>query len=78
MSGPDGAVLPMFTVYAGPADYPGVPFVIREWFTSGAGSVPGRAWGARTLDAARALVPEGFYRLPRADTDHPTVVETWI
>lgn len=72
----DMTILRQFTIYDHPLDYP-TGFVVREWLISAAGLTSGRAWRAPTLDAARALIPDELFCLPRDVTDDPVIVETW-
>lgn len=72
--------LTVWTIYAAPADYPSVPFVVRGWRTSVRGDVvdTGMIGFADTLDQARAYLPEGLYCVGRSDDDEPQIVESWL
>jgi hypothetical protein len=68
-----------FAIYNNPRDYPG-QFVVRRWFI-GRGELlrelaPYAVTG--TLEAARAAVPPGMYRLDRDASDDAVIVEVWI
>lgn len=74
-------VLSVWTIYDHPSDVPEpFGFAVREFLvkTSGRAEADSRVQFAMTLDEARALIPAGLYRLPRADGDDPVIVETWI
>lgn len=73
----DGTVLKMWTIYAHPADYP-EGYVARQWIIGPGNEYPGPARYRPDLEAARAALPEGLYRLDRDPGDDPTVVESWI
>lgn len=76
----DANVLDLWTIYRAPADFPGVPFIVRRWTVlQGGGLDPAIvAMPAQSLLAARALIPEGLHRLERSPTEDPVVVETWL
>ena len=66
--------LEMFVVYDHPRDYPG-HFVVRRWI----GGKPTQDFAiADSLEAARAWVPEGMYRLPHQPGKDDVITETWI
>jgi hypothetical protein len=70
----------MWTIYDHPRDYP-AGFVVREWFILRGQTQPVPAAsgiGVDTLEEARACVPRGLMRLPRAPHDDPAVAETWV
>ena len=69
--------LPMWVVYDHPADYPDC-FVARLWVSLHEPEATRHAITAPTLDALRALLPEGLTRLGRAFGDDPVIVETWL
>lgn len=70
--------LPLFTIYAHPLDYE-IGYVVREW-TVGAGgtTLAGGSHRAPSLQAARAVVPPGLFRIARDTEDDPCIVETWV
>lgn len=68
--------LPIFTVYRPTtADYPG-RWVVR--FEAVPGGKSNTVFLANSLEAARAVIPAGQHRMPRADTDDPVIEEVWI
>jgi hypothetical protein len=68
----------MWTVYEKPRDYPN-DFVARAFAIRRGGMVPlERIIVAPTLNALRARMPFGLYRLPREPADDPIIVETWL
>lgn len=71
--------LAVLVIYHNPTDYPG-RYVVRRQVATAIGIVAdGDPLGVvDTLDAARALVPEGMYRLDRHPTDEPQIVESWM
>jgi hypothetical protein len=78
-----GELLAYFVIYRHPADYP-EGYVVRRWTLEkrpprlDPEEVPGQAWPVATLEAARALVPEGLARFTRAPNDDPAILETWL
>lgn len=70
--------LRQYTIYDHPLDCP-ESWVVREWQIKrgSAEPVPGPAWTAPTLQAARGLIPTGLFCLPREADDDPVIVETW-
>jgi hypothetical protein len=70
----------MWTIYAHPADFPDVEFVVRGWIVGPHGTLTdsGALGFAHTLDEARNIVPAGLVRMERSPDDDPVVVETWI
>jgi hypothetical protein len=71
-----GALI-LWTIYERPRDFP-EGYVLRSWRTTGEWQVPGEASYFGDLEAARAAVPAGLFRLPRQDDDDPAVLETWL
>lgn len=72
-------VLTVWTIYAAPADFPTVPFVVRGWLIHGTQSQPSGAMGfADTLDEARAFLPPGLVRFVPQHGDDPVIVESWM
>jgi hypothetical protein len=73
------STLMVWTIYAQPADYPTVPFVLRGWLISKEGLADSGAIGfADTLEQARNMLPPALTRLPRDDDDDGPIVESWI
>lgn len=78
MSDAGGTVLTMWTIYFSPLDalyvvravdcYPHVPNPIPR----------DESFVRESLDAARAVIPAGLFRLERSEHDHDSVVETWF
>lgn len=83
---PDGMVapipiLPMWTVYKNPSDYPG-KFVVRR---AASIATPPFALHDRkplivcdSLEQARAAIPEGAHNLSRMPGDDPNIYEVWV
>lgn len=67
-------VLPMWTVYDNPSDYPG-KFVARMSFYDRATS---NVLVADTLEELRGLLPPRLTRLERDPNDDPVIVEVWV
>jgi hypothetical protein len=64
----------MFVIYEHPLDFPG-HFVVRRWL----GGDPTQDFAiADSLEAARAKVPQGMYRMPHCPGEDDVIVETWI
>lgn len=70
----------MWTIYASPADFPSVPFVVRGWIITESGGLMfnGAVGFADTLDQARGYIPAGLVCMARSDDDEPQIVETWL
>lgn len=68
------AGLPIWVVYERPADYP-IWCVARLFI--GDQPTPVILKGA-TLDMVRRQLPPGLHCLPRAESDEPHVVESWL
>ena len=69
----------VWTIYREPQDYPG------KWVVRGHEVFPGHGIKAHgicfvtgTLSEARAKVPAGTRRFPRAREDHPVIHECWM
>ena len=70
---PDGP-LEMFVIYDHPKDYPG-HFIVHRWM----GGKPTQDFAiADSLEAARAEVPAGMYRLPHHPGEDDVIAETWL
>lgn len=70
--------LPVWTITHSPADLPGL-YVARLHFTkAGAVFVTTIAVTDPTLEAVRACLPPGLYRMNRMPEDEPQIVETWL
>jgi hypothetical protein len=68
-------VLNLYTVYFNPKDFPPESYVVRRWELD----VPKEVVSVTTsLEAARATIPVGSYRLERDVNDDPCILETWI
>lgn len=67
--------LPIYVIYQSPSDYPG-KFVTRLWKGPKPQQEPEVV--ADTLEEARAAVPQGLYRMQRAQSDDPVIVESWL
>jgi hypothetical protein len=71
--------LHMWTIYRKPKDVPDAEYFVREQLVlSGRIQFAARGEPARTLEEARALVPQGKHRLPRHQDDDPVIVEVWL
>lgn len=69
-----------FTIYERPRDYPD-KFVIRKWVVIPGAPNPVHDPDCRladSLEAARALIPRGMYRLPRDFADDKCIAEVWV
>lgn len=75
----DGKTLFVWAVYEKPKDYP-EKYVARRWAVRGGviQLVDGEALQADSLEALRALLPRGLYRMPAQTPDDPCIVETWL
>lgn len=74
-------LLALFTIYKHPIDYPQA-FVARRFLVGGdppQSVVDAEPYAvALTLEAVRAALPPGLYRMGRAEADEPQIVETWV
>jgi hypothetical protein len=68
--------LSIWTVYAHPRDYPD-HFVARR-FVLATATPTSDVLIASTLDDLRAMLPPGFYRMPRMPGDDVNIIEVWI
>ena len=71
-------ILPNFTVFFNPQDFPG-KYVVRLFD----GNLPTRLLVVKnTLEEARAAIPQapplGFVRMERSPNDDPVIVEVWM
>lgn len=80
----EGWPMHQFCIYENPADAkPGYPFIVRRWEIGAVrrpgfcSVVPREALSASTLDAARALIPEGLVQTGPGPEDDPCVKEVW-
>jgi len=67
----------IFVIYHGTSEW-GDLYVARAWRVTEHGAFPGAAGTSKTLEGARALVPDGYVRTERHENDDPTIVEVWI
>lgn len=76
---PTREVLPMWTVYERPKDYP-KHFVARRFMIMSMGNfaITDDVLVANTLDEVRAMLPPGLYRLDRQPNDDRNIVEVWL
>lgn len=71
--------LEVFVVYEDPIDFPGRFVVRRQRASAGLVEVdPVPMAVVNTLEEARAVLPRGLARIPRASDDEPQVVEGWV
>jgi hypothetical protein len=74
-----GGGLIQYAIYDHPSDFP-EHFVVRQWHVNDDGDITPALWCdvAKSLDAARALLPPGLLRLERLANDDPVIVEVWL
>jgi hypothetical protein len=72
----DEPVLSQWTIYDHPSDYP-TGWVVRRFAIHPSIAIPREATYHRTLEQARAAVPEGAVCIGRAESDDPVIVEVW-
>lgn len=70
-------VLSMWTVYDHPSDHP-AHWVARRWEVAKEAKPTQDLLLADTLEALRAQLPPGLYRLPRQPGDEPAIAEVWL
>ncbi len=79
---PPADALIFWVIYAGPADMPDAPFVVRPQYPAGGGVIIASriARTAQTLEEARELIPgvAMLYRQPRDASDPLAIVESWF
>lgn len=78
----DEREMAVWVIYDHPADHP-EKFVVRAQYVGPWPLGPGKlrygpAQEADTLEAARALLPEGLHPLGRQETDDPAIAECWM
>jgi hypothetical protein len=66
----------MITIYEKPLDYP-TSYVARLWDGTVPKGLPFVVL-ADTIRELRDLIPKSMWVMPRAPTDDPTIVETWL
>lgn len=66
--------LTIWAIYDSPLDMPG-QFVARKWIND---TPTSEVLTAATLDELLSKLPTGLHRIPRAASDEPQIVETWI
>lgn len=70
--------LQMWTVYGRTRDVPAA-YCARRWVIRDGKPVPTALMMAGdTLEEVRACLPAGLTRIPRAESDDPVILETWI
>lgn len=69
--------LVIWTIYNRPLDYP-AGFVVVPWTIRRGKELRGDSYHAPSLEAARALLPPGLYRMPREPGDDPAIEESWL
>lgn len=71
-------VLDIWTIYDHPKDFPD-GYVVRLWHVGPDGLERStEAYGRATLEEARAMVPEGLYRMPAETADDEAILESWL
>ena len=70
------SVLTIYTVYQNPRDKPDAKWAVRPHFVPGGIGKECRTYD--TLEAARADIPPGLFRMPRDPNDDPVIYETWF
>jgi hypothetical protein len=78
---PDGIVeMTVFAIHDHPLDYPDGFVVRRHWVLRGQADpvVDVVPRFAKTLEEARAWIPQGFVRMTRMQADDLSIYETWI
>lgn len=69
----------LWVIYDNPLDFPGQHVARRHVVrVDGFPEATDDHHVADTLDAIRALLPEGLTRIPRFADDEPQIVETWL
>lgn len=75
------SVLDIFVVFVNPADYPEKVVVRRHRIVQGNKDpvIDEKPWCVcKTVDAARAAIPQGLTRLERHPGDVLSILETWM
>lgn len=75
---PPGTEMTQWVIYDHPSDHPD-GFVLRAaYIAKGGFTVDKVAWKHPEVEALRAIVPPGLYRLPRFIDDDPAILEVWV
>jgi hypothetical protein len=67
-------MLPLYTIYNSPVDYPG-KFVVRKFILD---TPTDEVWVGDTLAQARNVIPVGLVCMSRAASDEAHIVEVWL
>ena len=67
--------MPMFTVYKGALDFEPDDFIVRLFDLT---KPTFYITVSKSLDDARATIPEGMIRMNRTENDEPHIVEVWL
>ena len=67
----------LWVIYEHPDDYP-ESYVVRSQVPHSSGAHFGQPMFAKSLEQARDLVPDNCVVIPRALSDVPAIVESWL
>jgi hypothetical protein len=74
-------VMPVYTVYYNPSDFPG-QYVVRRFFIEGGNREPQAdrtpLYVGDSLERARSMIPHGMYCFSADDGDDAAVIESWM
>lgn len=68
----------MWVICFNPSDYPGKYTVRVHCMVDGETRIDPSVQVAKTIEAARNLIPGGLVCMPRDPSDAPVIVETWL
>jgi hypothetical protein len=73
-------ILTVWVIYYGATNHPRGVWVVRPQDVTNGSTIQPHAifHECRSLEEARAKVPEGLCRMNRHPSDDPVIVETWI
>jgi hypothetical protein len=75
----EDSLLPVYTVYFNPADFPG-KYVVRRFLVhpNDPRPDPSPMHVGNTLDDARDAIPPGLYCFSAAQEDDSSIIESWM
>jgi len=75
---PAPSIMPMWTVYANPSDFPGKFVVRKHEIREGANRPTAEHFVGDTIDEVREHIPGWAIRFEREPGDDPVIAEVWL
>ena len=75
---PAPSVMPMWTVYSSPSDFPGKFVVRKHEIRSGSHHPTAEHFVADTIEEVREHIPGWAIRFEREPADAPVIAEVWV